>query len=489
MSLAELLTAPEGKTLEFKRDLSSLKPILKSLVAFANTAGGTLVIGRADDGAVVGVTHALAEEERLANTIADGIRPAMTPDIDIVTLEGKALLLVRVPHWRGPFYVRAEGPEAGVYVRLGSTNRQAGPEMLAELQRAIAGLSFDQLPSPDLSPDDLDPDRLQRFFDLSGRKASQEHLSTLGVLTLQAGSLVPSYGGLILFGRDAVRQRVFPDAAVDCARFRGPNKAEFLDRLRIAGTVLEALDEAPKFIRRNTRLAASIQSMRRRDIPEYPEVSLREVLVNAVAHADYSLTGMRIRVAIFADRMEIESPGMLPFGMTLDDLKAGVSRTRNRVIARVLRELGLLEEWGSGYRRIVEDCRTGGYPPPEWEERGAALRVVFAPHPEVVAAGKAASLPADVTTNSTIDVTGNVTGNVTPNVPGNVRENVPGNERQHWFLDKVAQGIDANAEAIVARFGVTRRTALRDIADLKAKQIIEFVGPSKKGAYRIKNPS
>ena len=89
MTFPELLVAPEGKTLEYKRDLSSLRPVLKSLVAFANTAGGTLVIGRADDGAIVGVAHALAEEERLANVIADGIRPAMTPDIDIVTHDGK----------------------------------------------------------------------------------------------------------------------------------------------------------------------------------------------------------------------------------------------------------------------------------------------------------------------------------------------------------------------------------------------------------------
>lgn len=90
VTLAELLTTPEGKTLEFKRDLSSLRPILKSLVAFANTAGGTLVIGRADDGAILGVDNVLAEEEHLANVIADGIRPAMTPEIDIVSHAGKA---------------------------------------------------------------------------------------------------------------------------------------------------------------------------------------------------------------------------------------------------------------------------------------------------------------------------------------------------------------------------------------------------------------
>ncbi len=380
MNLAKLLTTPEGKTLEFKRDLTSLKPILKSLVAFANTAGGTLIIGRADSGDIVGVADVLAQEERLANVIADGIYPAMTPEINIVSHAGKPLLIARVPHWRGPFYLKAEGPETGVYVRLGSTNRRAGPEILAELQRSITGLSFDQLPCPDLSSDALDPSRLERFFDRSGRKSSQEHLETLGILTPRAGRLVPSHGGLILFGRDAARRRVFPGTAVSCARFRGTDKADFIDRLTLDETVLEALDSVVKFIRRNTRLAAKITTMRRQDIPEYPQVALREVLVNAVAHADYSLTGMRIRVAIYADRMEIESPGMLPFGMTLDDLKAGVSRIRNRVIARVLRELELLEEWGTGYHRIMEDCRAGGYPAPEWEELGPVLRVVFRPH-------------------------------------------------------------------------------------------------------------
>jgi ATP-dependent DNA helicase RecG len=169
-------------------------------------------------------------------------------------------------------------------------------------------------------------------------------------LVAQAGRPTPSHGGLILFGRDAPRQRLFPEARVSCARFRGVERVDFLDRLDIEGTVLEALQEAPKFIRRNTRLAARIVTMRRQDIPEYPDIALREVLVNAVAHADYSLTGMRIRVAIYADRLEVENPGMLPFGMTLDDLKAGVSRIRNRVIVRVLRELGW---WRSGARAIA----------------------------------------------------------------------------------------------------------------------------------------
>jgi ATP-dependent DNA helicase RecG len=258
-------------------------------------------------------------------------------------------------------------------------------------------------------------------------------------------------------GRDVMRQRVFPDAAVSCARFRGSDKVEFLDRLSLDDrTVLEALDDVARFIRRNTRLAARITTMRREDIPEYPEIALREVLVNAVAHADYSLTGMRIRVAIYADRLEVENPGMLPFGMTLDDFKAGVSRIRNRVVARVLRELGLLEEWGTGYRRVLEDCRAGGYTAPEWQELGPALRVVFQPHP--AAAAETADVPV----------------------------NVPVNDRQRWFLEQLSRGNPVKARDIAAKFQVADKTAKRDIADLQAKQLVEFVGAPKTGSYRLR---
>ena len=503
MNVPELIHAREGKTLEFKRDLSSLQPILKTLVAFANTSGGTLVIGIQDDGVVVGIADPLREEERLASSIADSIRPAMTPEIDLASHAGKTLLIMRVPHWRGPFYLRSEGPEDGVYVRLGSTNRRAGPELLAELQRSLAGLSFDQLPCADLTAEDLDPERIRRYFAAIGRAVSQAHLASLGVLVPQAGRLTPSHGGLILFGRDAPRQRLFPEARVSCARFRGVERVDFLDRLDIEGTVLEALEETPKFIRRNTRLAARIVTMRRQDISEYPEVALREVLVNAVAHADYSITGMRIRVAIYANRLEVENPGLLPFGMTLDDLKAGVSRIRNRVIVRVLRELGLVEEWGTGYRRVTQACEAGGYPPPTWQELGSALRVIFQPHPEAANEASeqsdvsdAAYVPINETVNeiheavsgvyeavSEVNETVNETGEVVNETVNEIGETV--NARQQWFIAQIVAGRQPGWADLVKQWQVSRATAMRDIAGLKARGLIEFVGARKTGFYRL----
>jgi len=282
------------------------------------------------------------------------------------------------------------------------------------------------------------------------------------LLVPHAGGLSVSNGGLILFGLDDVRQRYFPDARVSCARFRGTDKSEFIDRIDITGSVLNAIDEVPRFIRRNTRLAARIENMHRQDIPEYPELAIREILVNAIGHADYSLRGMRILVGIYADRMEIQNPGMLPFGMTMDDFKAGVSKIRNRVIARVLRELGLMEEWGSGYMRVLEACRFGGYTEPEWHELGTVMRVVFYPHPDV-------------------------SGLKSLGVPANVPANVPVNVRQKWFLEQLALGENCRASNLAAHWSVTEKTAKRDIAALKKGEVIEFIGAPKNGFYRIKS--
>ncbi len=129
MNIEQLITSPASKTLEFKRDLSSPRPILKTLLAFANTAGGRLIVGMADDRQVIGVEHPLDEEERLCSLIADSIAPRLVPNVELMTVEGKTLLVVEVfLSGLRPHYLKAAGSDKGVYVRLGSTNRQADRE-------------------------------------------------------------------------------------------------------------------------------------------------------------------------------------------------------------------------------------------------------------------------------------------------------------------------------------------------------------------------
>jgi len=282
MDITKLLAAAEGKTIEFKRDISSLKQILKTIVAFANTSGGTILVGRGDNDEIIGLPDALQAGESLASSISDSVSPLLPPEIEIVTVEGKSLLLIRVFHWHGPFFLNSEGSENGVYIRLGSTNRKVGPEILAELRRVSQNKTFDQVPCPDLTGEALDFAKIQKVFDFAGRKIDESKLVSLGILVPYAGKNVVSQGGLILFGTDKFREQYFPDARVSCARFRGTDKAEFVDRLDIDGSVLNALDDVAKFIKRNTRLLPKIVSFKRQDIPAYPEIAVREVLVNAV---------------------------------------------------------------------------------------------------------------------------------------------------------------------------------------------------------------
>ncbi len=380
INVRELVSLPEGKTLEFKRDISSVKPILKTLIAFANTAGGTLLIGKENNGVIIGVDDVFLAEERIANAIADNIYPPLVPEIETTSLDGKALIVIRVARWRGPFYLKAQGPEQGVYIRLGSTNRIAGPELIAELKRSVSNTSFDQLPCLDSNVDDLDMNRIAQAFSNIGRKIGKKELETLGILVPYADKFVCSNGGIILFGKDQLREQYFSNTTVRCARFQGEDKVNFIDQYDCKGTIVEAMQEVPNFIRRNTRLAARIDGIHREDIPEYDLIAIREVLTNALVHADYSIKGMNPRIAIYSDRLEIENPGMLPFGYTLDEFVAGVSHIRNKVIARVFRELHLMEEWGTGYRRINDACLSGGYQIPKWEEIGTTIRVVFKPH-------------------------------------------------------------------------------------------------------------
>jgi len=379
-----LLLQPESKVLEFKRDLSSLEPILKTIVAFANTAGGTLLIGRTSDGSVVGVKDIFRAEEALANSIADNIRPALLPEIEITTIGDKDLLVVKVSHWKGPFYLKKEGMPNGVYIRLGSTSRPAGPEILAELQRSVLTLSYDQQALPDLTADVLDFAAASRIFSSCGKEINEGNFRSLGVLIATGNRWVPSIGGLILFGKKSERRQLLPDVEIRCARFLGETKSYILDQMDVEGTILDAVTDVPKFIARNTRLASAFGSMQRKDIPEYPPIAVREALINSLVHADYSLRGSHIQIAVFDNRLEIQNPGMLPFGFTLEDLRAGVSRIRNRVIVQVFHALQLIEKWGSGYKRIMDACKEGGYPEPKWEELGTTIRVTFYPHPLAV---------------------------------------------------------------------------------------------------------
>lgn len=383
MDIVKLAHLPESKTLEFKRDASSLDSILKAVIAFSNTAGGIILIGVEDGGKIVGLDNPSKDQEKIVNSIANRIKPLLSPDFSIITVEGKQILVIQVDYTPAPYYLADKGETDGVYIRLGNTNRTVSAEAVSEMKRAAHHPFFDKIPCDNTSESDLDMDLIHSIFSKHPTQIDTSKLLSIGILAQKGKRIVATNGGMILFGRPEIRQRFFPFAEVKCARFAGTTRAEFIDRLEIEGSILSAIDEVPKFIRRNTKMAGKFGAMRRQDIPEYPVDGIREALINALVHANYEITGTRFFIAIYDDKLEIQNPGIMPPGMSIDQFKAGVSRIRNPVIARVFGELSLIEEWGSGYKRIKEACQKDDYPEPIWEEYGTVMRVTFYPHSDI----------------------------------------------------------------------------------------------------------
>jgi len=383
MSIHQLITHPESKTLEFKRDFSSPKPLLKSLVSFANTAGGRLVIGVADDQKILGVKNPLDEEEKLSSLIADSISPRLVPNIEMVTIEDKTLLVVEVflsnsrPHW-----LNKEGPDYGVYVRLGSSNRKADSALIAELQRTVEGVSFDEMPMPDLSVDDLDIEAAQKILG-SKYTLDESSLLTLKLLTRHQGRLVPTKGAILLFGKE--RTHHFSDAWIQCGRFLGHEKIDIFDHIEITDHLPKAVDEVMIFLKKHAFRGADLSEVRRKDVWSIPLGILREAIINALVHSDYSQRGAPIRITFLDNRIEVESMGILLPGLTIEEMKQGTSRIRNHVIARVFRETHLIEQWGTGIRRIFQEAKDQNLPEPEIREVGMRLRfTIYLEKPIVV---------------------------------------------------------------------------------------------------------
>jgi ATP-dependent DNA helicase RecG len=376
MDIELILRSPESKTVEFKRDLTSPDGVLRSIVAFANSAGGVLVVGVEDKTRrVVGSSSPLADEEKLASLIADRIEPRLVPDIAIVPWRRTQLLVVSVQlSPLRPHRARLGDRSPTAYVRLGSTNREADPQLIGQLQREAEGVSFDESPLVHLSATDVDLAAVRRAF--AGRRTiNAKDLRTLRLLTRHQGRDVPTVAGIVLFGIE--RDRTVPDAWIQAGRFADVDRTDIIDTARFDGPPLEELDNVMHFIRRHTRNAITIDGLTRTEHPEYPLQAVREALVNAVAHADYSQLGAPIRVSIFADRLESESPGVMPYGLTIDDVRSGLSRLRNHAIGRVMNELELVEQWGSGIPRMTRACRDAGLAEPEFVEVAGRLRVVL----------------------------------------------------------------------------------------------------------------
>lgn len=378
-----LIQEREGTTLEFKESLPS--SLARDLVAMANTIGGKILLGVRDDGSVAGVK----DSNNLRAKIQDVARNCDPPVQVIVEPVGDVLVI----HVRESEAKPVQCSD-GFYWRQGAVTQKLSRDEIRDFFRAEGAVRFDLAPCPRFRyPQDFDRAKFQRWLQLSGitgRPRTEDVLVNIEAAERAGGKLLFRNAGVLFFAKNV--RHFFNQAYITCLLAKGTDKVHILDRKDFDGGIVSDVEEALRFIERNTRLAYRIEKLRRENVPEYPVKALREAITNAVMHRDWFIEGANVFVEIYTDRIVVVSPGGLPKGMTLADLGTKSVR-RNALIADLLHRIGFIEKAGTGIKRIRDEAREGGYPEPQWEANGFTT-AIFRPNPEVRAQTAATSAGA-----------------------------------------------------------------------------------------------
>lgn len=316
----------------------------KTFDAFANTDGGTVFIGIDDKGDVIGLENPDEVLQQVINTIKDNIRPDLAQFYQAFVEDRDGKNIVRVEIQRGtsrPYYLSGKGvrPE-GVYVRKGSETVQASDNEILELIKTTSGNDYEKNRS---FVQDLTFCEAQDFFKSRNKLLNEPEMKSLG-LTGTDGL----YTNLALLFSD---QCPFSIKLAVFSTDQSTHEEIFVDRAEFSGSLFKQLEKSDEWLNLHNRLGATFQGLIRVDHRDYPSKALREALVNAIAHRDYSLNGP-ILINIFDESIEFISIGGLVKGLNFDDMMLGVSRPRNVNLSNAFIKLNLAEGWGSGIRNI-----------------------------------------------------------------------------------------------------------------------------------------
>ena len=362
-AISDLVARGEGSTMEFKRSLG--RDLGRELCAFANADGGTILIGVSDAGEMVGV----ADHNRLKSrvqSIARSADPAIVVEVESV---GEVLRVVVPSQGRKPYSFGGR-----FFMREGASSQQMSNAEVEDLFYAVGRLHFDKTPCEEFAlENDLDEEIWAKFSGRAKVPEAMDRVVALRNLGLLDGQDRMTHAGAWFLARDV--RRFTTSAHVSCALFMGTEKVRILDRRDFYHDIPTMIDDAVAWILTKINVEFIIEHVQREERPELPEEALREAVANAVAHRDYRSTA-NAHIYIFKDRVEILSPGGLPEGMTEADL--GVkSMPRNPLLFGMLYRMGVVENIGSGIRRIRELCREHGVAVPTIEVSEHWITVTF----------------------------------------------------------------------------------------------------------------
>lgn len=429
--------------------------IAETLAAMANANGGIVLLGVSAKGTPQKNSDPTTLRESVieAGLLTDP--PLILPSPQIVALEKGDIVIVQIP----PGLPHLYSLQGRFVTRTAGKNR---PLTTPELRRLLVernDAGFESMAVAAATLDDLDQQQIERYVEriaLVPDEALIETLQTRGCVTgHEQEEVVPTNAGILLFGRTP--QRFLRNAEFICVRYAGANMSDEFVRQDIGGTLAEQARQAEAFVVSNMQREMRINGMTREETTEYPLAVVREAIVNAIAHRDYSIRGEGIRLLMYGNRMEIYSPGRLPGHVTLENLKEE-RYSRNEAIVAVLSDLGYIERLGYGIDRMIATMQEAGLPEPLFEETAAGFRVTLS--------AESAS-------------TANPQPDPMPYQHGFL------NERQERALTYVRKkGKITNSEYLALSPEVSAETIRRDLADLVEKNLLLRIG-SKRATYYI----
>lgn len=380
-----LIKQPENRHLEFKEEVPKKSGLMKTIIAFANGSGGTILIGINDKTReIIGVNEDIIQlEERLSNMIFDSIAPAIFPFFSYIHKNDSNILSIKIPPGaHKPYYMKSKGIEDGTFIRVGSTNRKADYAWIEDLRRQSSNISFDTLIEHQMETQQLDLSILKKFLDISQKKMEVKNASfeKLGLAKKSNGKSHPFIGGALMFSIDYPEH--YQSYFLKVTRYHDTSMTNIIDTKEFYPPLQSQLEQAYSACKLFVRKRIEIKSLSRKEEYVIPMSSIRELLINAICHRDYARKGSGIQVHIFSDRLEVISPGVLPGDLTINDIGKGVSEIRNRLIVKIFREYRYIEQLGSGINRIIDTAKQTEQPLPVFEEVGNFFKVTLYNCPE-----------------------------------------------------------------------------------------------------------
>lgn len=382
----DMLFSGESVNVEYKVAVpKDSAKYMKTVVAYANGRGGKIIFGVDDKTLeVVGMdTDSIFQTiDGITNAISDSCEPTILPDITLQTVGDKTVIVVEIfPGKMRPYFIKFKGMVSGTYVRSAGTTRPVADYMLKELILEGQNRYYDCeiCEGLTISPEDIERlcaemkatairNTLTEGEKLNVKDVTQNVLISWGVLAEKDGAVVPTNAYALLTGQARYKP------VIQCAVFKGKDRAYFVDRREFEGPIQNQMEAAFQYVLEKINRGMRIQGMYRQDMYELPVDSVREMIANSVAHRSYLEPG-NIQVALFDDRLEVTSPGMLLNGVSIKKMKEGYSKPRNRAIASAFSYMKIIEKWSSGIPRILRECSKYGLPEPEFIDFDGDFRV------------------------------------------------------------------------------------------------------------------